>query len=117
MFGGIEETVFIPQLLFNLRGFIARIAGHNTVHRGGAKRVGFIQPCHKRFRQRPLLRIAQHQFPQRFTVIINQLAGNDDPAFIRRAGEMAVAFKQQAGQFLPDSSPQAHPRSGRPRGS
>ena len=99
MFSGIEETIFIPQLFFNLRGFITRIAGHDTVYERRTEGVRLIQPGDKRFRQRPLLGIAQHQFTQRLAVVINQLAGNDHPTFIRRAGEVAVAFKQQASQF------------------
>ncbi len=58
-----------------------------------------IQPLNKFRWQCPCLGIAQHQFTQRFAVVINQLARNNDPAFIRGAVKMAEALKQQPRQL------------------
>ena len=89
----------IAQFSFELSYLITRIAGNDTVHQRRAKCIGLIQPLNKRFRQRPFLSVAQNQFTQRITVIINQFARDDNPAFIQCAVKIAEAFEQQTRQF------------------
>ncbi|MNI53518.1 hypothetical protein D3C73_1083580 [compost metagenome] len=89
----------ITQLGFQRGHFVTRVTGNDAVHQRRTKCVSLVQPLHERVRQRPLLRITQHQFTQRIAVVINQFARNDYPAFIQRAVKMAVTLKQQAGQL------------------
>ncbi len=96
---GVQESILIAKLRFNSGGLVARVAGNDAVDKRGAEGIGFMQPLAKGRRQRPLLRIAQHQFPQRFAVVINKLAGNDHPSFVGCAIKAAETFEQQTGQF------------------
>ena len=89
----------IIQFSLQCGRFIAGIACHDTVNQRRAEAVGVVEPLNKGGRQRPLLRIAQDEFAQCVTVVVNQLAGNDDPALVSRTVEVAKALKQQTRQL------------------
>ena len=99
MFSGIDKSIVIAKLSFQRCHFVTRITGNDTVNQRRAEAIGVIQPLDKRLRQRPLLRIAQHQFAECFTVVVDKLARNDNPAFVRCAVKVAKALKQQSRQF------------------
>ena len=99
VFGGIQEPVLITQ--FSLQGghFVTRVTRYNAVNQGRAETVGIVQPFSKGRRQRPLLRVAQHQFPQRIPIVVNQFTRNDDPAFVWRTVKMTETLEEQSRQF------------------
>ena len=99
LFSRIQETIVITQLSLQRGRFVARVTGHDTVNQRRAEAVCLVKPLDKGGRQRPLPGIAQDEFAQRVTVVVNQLARNNDPAFIRCTVEVAITLKQQSRQL------------------
>ena len=93
-----QKTIFIAELSGE-RLALLREAGHDTVHQRVVKHAVLRHPGGEAFRQLPVARIAQHQLAQRVAVMVDQLAGDDQPAFVFCAAKVFKARPQQLRQL------------------
>ena len=81
----IHHIVLFTDPLTQSLMLISRESSHNTVYQSGTEIILPGQPGFKLFPQFPQIRILKATFLQFFSVVVDQLAGQDDKSLQNRA--------------------------------
>ena len=98
-FSCIDEIILISVFFIDSGSLSSWISGNDPVYQGRTENVFFFDPVDEIFSQIPLVCIFQHTFFQLFSVVIDQLAGQDDKSFSFLVSECLETAVEELGQF------------------
>ncbi|MPL98477.1 hypothetical protein SDC9_44682 [bioreactor metagenome] len=97
--GRVEQVVLIAELGADCLCFGSRVTGNDAVDQGVAEITSFVEPGHEACLQVPLLCILFDDALQIVSVLVDELAGNDDQALVRSPVESLVAFVEEGADL------------------